>query len=267
MSQVVTREGIERLQAVLLQIPQAQIVTVHSFFPGTYERTVIIPPWTVLSGAAHKTAYRVRLEKGVIAVNTDQGIQVLEAPYEFDAPAGMQRIGRVFEHEVVWVDIYDNPDDCRDIAVLEERLYVVPDCGLGEHRRIEAQRQDYLTFVEQLGIPQERIDAMVATDDLIPMPPGFDVELRPSPIHGTGLFALRDFREGELICPGRIDGHRTAAGRFINHSPYPNATSVKTGDDISAVALRSIRKDEEILISYRTAVKVNFDWEIPCLLG
>jgi hypothetical protein len=35
---------------------------------------------------------------------------------------------------VVWVDIYDNPDDCKDIEVLEERLYVVPECGLLDNR-------------------------------------------------------------------------------------------------------------------------------------
>jgi hypothetical protein len=41
----------------------------------------------------------------------------------------------VFEDEVVWVDIYDNPDDCTDIPTLEDRLYVVPACGLGENRK------------------------------------------------------------------------------------------------------------------------------------
>jgi hypothetical protein len=58
----------------------------------------------------------------------------LTAPCEFNACASEQRVGRVFEDEVVWVDIYANPDDCKDIAVLEDRLYVVPECGLGENR-------------------------------------------------------------------------------------------------------------------------------------
>lgn len=131
------REMVVKMQDELLGMQQADIVTTHKFLPGVYERTITIPPWTVLTGAAHKTAYRVRLDRGVIAVNTDAGVRVLVAPVEFDVPAGFQRAGRVFDEEVVWTDIYSNPDDCRDIDVLEHRLYDVPACGLGEHRKLK----------------------------------------------------------------------------------------------------------------------------------
>jgi hypothetical protein len=46
----------------------------------------------------------------------------------------MQRAGRVFEDEVVWVDVYPNPDNLTDLAVLEDLLYVVPDIGLADSR-------------------------------------------------------------------------------------------------------------------------------------
>ncbi len=125
-----------KVQDRLLEMEQADIVTAHKFLPGIYERSITIPPWTVLTGAEHKTPYRVRLEKGVIAVNTDTGIKTLIAPCEFDADAGFQRIGRVFEEEVVWTDIYLNPDNCRDIDELERRLYLVPNNGLGDQRQL-----------------------------------------------------------------------------------------------------------------------------------
>jgi len=128
------RELVVRMQNELLKMEQANIVTTHKFLPGIYERTITIPPWTVLTGAAHKTAYRVRLEKGVIAVNTDDGVKVLVATAEFDVPAGFQRAGRVFDEEVIWTDIYANPDNCRDIDELEHRYYEVPECGMGENR-------------------------------------------------------------------------------------------------------------------------------------
>lgn len=131
---VVTQEKVVALQDELLKMSQADIVTQHKFYPGYYERTIIVPPWTVLTGAEHKTAYKVRLEKGTIAVNVDSEVRVLTAPVEFDAPAGVQRVGRVFDEEVIWTDIYENLDDCTDIEVLEDRLYVVPECGLGENR-------------------------------------------------------------------------------------------------------------------------------------
>jgi hypothetical protein len=130
----VTKEKIVALQDVLLEMPQADIVTTHTFKPQVYERMITVPKWTVLTGAAHKTPYKVRLEKGTIAVNVGAEVKVLTGPYEFDACAGEQRVGRVFDEEVVWVDIYDNPDNCTDISILEDRLYVVPECGLGENR-------------------------------------------------------------------------------------------------------------------------------------
>jgi hypothetical protein len=136
------RQEVVKLQNALLEMPQAKIVTLHKFLPGIYERTIIVPPFTVLTGAAHRTAYRVRLEAGVIAVNTDDGIKVLIAPCEFEAPAGFQRAGRVYEEKVVWTDIYENPDNCRNIDELEARLYEVPEFGLGDNRKGELKWLD-----------------------------------------------------------------------------------------------------------------------------
>ncbi len=145
-------EKVKALEIELLKMPQADIVTTHTFLPGVYERAITIPAWTVLTGAEHKTAYRVRLEKGTIAVNTDDGVKVFTAPCKFEANAGMRRAGRVFDEEVVWVDVYDNPDNCTDLAILEDRLYVVPEYGLADSRT-DAQKAQigYMLFLRQLG--------------------------------------------------------------------------------------------------------------------
>lgn len=258
----VMRQKVVALQDELLQMPQADIVTTHTFLPGVYERKITVPPWTVLTGAAHKTDYRVRLEKGTIAVNRDTKVVVLTAPCEFDAKAGEQRAGRVFEDEVVWVDVYDNADDCQDIPTLEDRLYVVPECGLGDTRRqlaIESAQTDYQLFLEQLGVDQPTMDAIVTIEsDLIDMPEGHDVELKASPVHGIGMFATRYFFAGEVICPGRLDGKRTPAGRYINHSQDANVTSYKFGNDLYVIALKDVGIGSELLINYRDAVSTNF---------
>jgi len=258
---------IDRLEEALLLRPQANIVTTHVFLPGIYERVIRIPPWTVLTGAAHRTDYRVRLERGKIAVTTEDGIRVLHAPATFEAPAGSRRVGRVLEEEVVWVDVYANSDDCMDLPTLEARLYVVPDIGLGETRRqarIERDRADYAAFLTEFGLDQITMDIIVNYDDLIPMPPQYAVELANSPLHGQGLFARAHFESGDEICPGRLAGHRTPAGRFINHSSEPNAKGVKRGDDIWAVALAPIELGAEILIDYREAMRLQ---EIACQAG
>lgn len=269
------RQKVVALQDALLEMPQTDIVTTHTFLPGVYERKITVPPWTVLTGAAHKTDYRVRLEKGTIAVNRETEVVVLTAPCEFDAKAGEQRAGRVFEDEVVWVDVYENPDDCQDLDVLEDRLYVVPECGLGDTRKrlaIESARADYQLFLEQLGVDQNTMDAVVTVEsDLVNMPEGHDVELKESPVHGVGMFATRHFFAGEVICPGRLDGKRTPAGRYINHSHDANVIPHKFGDDIYAIALKDIPVNGELFVDYRASMRVNFGLhlpgEIPCLDG
>jgi hypothetical protein len=269
----VTPDKVLALQKELLKLPQAQIVTEHIFTPGKYERKITIPAWTVLTGAEHKTPYHVRLEKGTIAVNTDDGVKVLTAPVDFPAKAGMQRAGRVFDDEVVWVDIYDNPDNCTDLSVLEDRLYVVPDYGLADSRTdVQRAQIDYGAFLHQIGMTQDEMDKIVQIEsDLVEMPDGVGVELRDSPIHGKGLFATRDFKSGEVVCPGRIEGKRTPGGRFINHSIDCNITPIKVGDDIYAVATRKIHVNDELLVDYRASMRVNFDLvlqgELPCLDG
>ena len=128
------KDRIKMVQDELLKMPQADIRTIHEFEPGEYHRTMIAPPSCMIVGAEHKTAYRVRLEKGTITVNIGNDVKTLTAPCEFDVPAGEQRVG--YSHdEVIWVDIYENPDNCTNIDVLEERLYVVPECGLYDYRK------------------------------------------------------------------------------------------------------------------------------------
>jgi len=251
---------VTALQNELLKMPQADIVTTHTFLLGIYERAITIPAWTVLTGAEHKTSYRVRLEKGTIAVNTDDGVKVFTAPCEFESKAGMQRAGRVFDEEVVWVDIYDNPDNCTDLAVLEDRLYVAPKCGLADSRTdVQKAQIDYGLFLHQLGITDADVAKIAQIEsDLIDMPEGFFVELKPSSIHGLGLFATKDFEAGDTVCPGRLDGKRTPGGRFINHSLNGNIRPELVGDNIFAVASRKITAGDELLVDYRASMRVNF---------
>jgi hypothetical protein len=137
------KEKVERLQNALLEMPQADIKFIHEFEHGKYIRTMIAPPWSVIVGAEHKTPYKIKLVKGTIAVNIGDEIKTLKAPLEFDAPAGIKRVGRIFEEEVIWIDIYENLDDCTDLDTVEERLFVIPECGLLSNRlALETKQKD-----------------------------------------------------------------------------------------------------------------------------
>jgi len=275
LSANIQKVQIEHLQDEILKMPQSDIVTEHLFTDGIYERVITIPAWTVLTGAAHKTDYKIRLEKGTIAVNVGSEVKILTAPCELNAKAGEQRVGRVFEEEVIWRDIYENPDNCQDLEIIENRLYVVPDCGLGENRvalQIKSAQNDYSLFLSQIGINQEEMDKIVTIEsDIIEMPESYAVELRKSKIHGLGMFALKDFEIDEVICAGRLNGKRTPAGRFINHSFESNILPQLVGNDIYAIATRKIYENEELLVDYRASMRVNFGinlmGELPCQDG
>lgn len=93
------------------------------------------------------------------------------------------------------------------------------------------------------------------------------VEARPSPVHGTGVFATAGIGEGELIGhyegdPATGDGtyvlwvedddggwegiEGTGVLRFLNHSRSPNVEF----DGPQLYALRDIAVDEELLFDY-----------------
>ena len=270
--QLSVKSQIENLQNELLKMPQSDIVTKHNFLPGLYERTIVIPPWTVLTGAEHKTGYKVRLEKGTIAVNVEDTVKILMAPMEFESKPGAQRVGRVFEEEVIWTDVYENPDNCQDLEILEERLFVVPECGLQDNRvkkELKEIQEDYKFFCKELGLNQQEIDKIVSiTSDLMDMPKEYFTETRFSKIHGKGLFATKSFKMWDVVCPCRLDGKRTPGGRYVNHSNKQNLMPIKIGDDIYAIACKDIYQNEELLLDYRSMVRINFGitlkGELPC---
>ena len=142
------QQKIDVLQEELLKMPQADIKTIHSFKGGKYFRKMIAPPNTVIVGAEHKCGYKVWLEKGTISVNLGNEIHTLTAPMEFDAPAGARRVGYVADEELVWVDEYDNPNGCTDIDEIEERIYVIPECGLLDKRLALANNSARLVLTE-----------------------------------------------------------------------------------------------------------------------
>jgi len=93
------------------------------------------------------------------------------------------------------------------------------------------------------------------------------VEIKESPIDGKGLFATRDYREGEVILPRmmtKMDGEfsltryeQSEESRFTNHADEANAEVVREeGDAVNLVAARDITKGEEITGNYDKTTSV-----------
>ena len=83
-------------------------------------------------------------------------------------------------------------------------------------------------------------------------------EIKPSPIHGQGVFATRDFKNGETIglllkhIPSNIyiQFKRTLLGRYVNHQPEANAELVKNGDDYYLVCIKEVPVNTELVTDY-----------------
>lgn len=120
-------------------------------------------------------------------------------------------------------------------------------------------QEDFLRFLAEYGFTEQQARAGAEqTGDMIPMPAGFDsIELGPSPIEGVGMFARVSAPAGAILAPARLNGCRTPAGRYVNHSPRANAIFHRIGENLYLIAAARIGKGEEVTVDYRQSLRVN----------
>ena len=261
----------DRVEAECLALPQADCPVVHHFGPGIYVREVLMPAGFVV-GHRQRTEHLNVMLTGVVDMIDDVGnLKRLVAPLIFTAPPG-RKVGFVLE-PVRWQNIYATSET--DIDTLEAMfldkspLWTESDKARHEwHSSLrQSDRDDFVSFLAEDGRTAEEVRATSIDDsDQIPMPdgsaPGFTV--RPSPIEGLGAFLTIPAAEGQTLAPARLNGKRTPAGRFVNHSGNPNARFVKAQNgDVYLVAKRAIAgcvggsQGEEITVDYRHSHEVS----------
>ena len=254
------------LEAGLLNIPQVGCDVIHRFGPGLYIREVFIPAGTFAIGHRQKTRHMNIMLKGRVTIVNDDGTTTeLVAPHMFVGEPG-RKCGYIHE-DMVWQNIYATTET--DVETLEKMFLDKSDCW-EEHNKVRLlqnnlDQKDFCVALEEFGLTEEiaRTQSEDARDQ-IPFPfGGYKVAVSDSPIEGKGLFATANIKPGEIIAPARIEGKRTPAGRFTNHSQNPNAKMVMTGQNIDLVASRSIggclggALGEEITIDYRQALSLS----------
>jgi hypothetical protein len=81
-----------------------------------------------------------------------------------------------------------------------------------------------------------------------------NIVVKKSDIEGLGLFSVKQLSSGDFIMKAVLDGKRTEAGRYSNHSLTPNARAVRNGDDFDLYATSDIGDNEEITTNYRNTL-------------
>ena len=74
-----SKEQIEKLQAEMVKMPQAELETEHYFSEGMYCRKLTRPAGTLIVGKVHKKPHFFLCAKGEIIAWTESGMRTLKA--------------------------------------------------------------------------------------------------------------------------------------------------------------------------------------------
>lgn len=87
-----TREQIDRLQAAMATMQQAELATDHYFSPGMYCRRVFRPAGTLIVGKVHKEPHFFMVALGEIIAWTDKGMREMKAGDVLECQPGTKRV-------------------------------------------------------------------------------------------------------------------------------------------------------------------------------
>jgi hypothetical protein len=196
----------------------------------------------------------------------DGPIHVVKAPHFYVAPPGRKMGLAIFD--TVWVNIFATEET--DVEKLEARLFQDSQAFLTLAEKIQLEREashaldreDFQFVLDEFGIAFEEARKLSEDEsDLVPMPEGWPIMIRPSAIEGKGVFIQTRARPGEVIAPTRINGKRTPVGRYANHSRRPNAKFVERAGDSYLMAIEIIAPfcsevvpGDEVVVDYRSVL-------------
>ena len=264
-----------QLEKPLLNLPQGDCPVYHHFGPGIYIREAHLPAGSLVVGHHHKHAHaNVMLQGEMLMLGDDGKTTHIKAPFFCVSPPG--RKAAFIIRDVIWQNIYAT--DERDVETLENQLLDKSQESLAHYENTHQQkiashdddRLDYQEFLSEYGLTEATARSISENpDDQIPMPDGYPkFSTRRSAIEGVGVFLTAPASINEIIAPARINGKRTPAGRFTNHSKNTNAVFVDFGDgDIFLVAKQFIPGcngggvGSEVTVDYRQAIKLLEEYE------
>lgn len=268
---LISPEKIDIVVDKMLNLPQAECPIKHYLGAGIYIREITIDAGVFSVGHYQNFEHMNQLVSGrVIMLENDGTTKEYAAPMTFTYREG-NKAGYIIE-KMVWQNIYPNPDNETDLEVLEDK-FVTKNKVWKEHAQIqndldhlkrEIDREDYQKMLIDLNVTHEQVlKESEVEDNCIPFSNDIHaVKVSKSNIQGKGLFAQSPIKALDIIAPARLNGKRTPAGRYTNHSLSPNARAVIVNNDVYLVANKDIEgchggdSGEEITLDYRQINKL-----------
>jgi len=261
---------VDYLKPILLELPQAHAPVYHRFGPGIYIRELHAAKDTLIVGHIQKQDHsNLLLQGSVLMINEDESTQLIEAPAFIVGKAGSRKVALVVEYMVLQ-NIYATEETNIDNL---EAMFLEPDDAKNvklkqmhedEVTNMQAVRNDYVQFLNQYNITEEEIQQYVQIDDVVDFPTPNTLRVADSAIEGKGLFTTAPINTGDFIALARVNGSRTPAGRYANHSPTPNCTMMLVPNgDMALVATQNIDGcvgglvGTELTVDYRQVMSIN----------
>jgi hypothetical protein len=119
LTTVSIRDKTFMAEAMLKQMPQAELKVKHHFSKGVYARELIIPADVTLVGEIHKFENLNILSQGSMLVSTEQGVIQVDAPFTVVSPPGTKRIAYTIT-ECVWTTIHGTEE--RDVELIKNHF-------------------------------------------------------------------------------------------------------------------------------------------------
>ena len=108
----------------------------HWFAPGLYAREILIPAGIALTTMIHASEHIAILSKGSMTIYTENGTELVEAPFTMITKIGTKRAILTLE-DVVFTTIHHNPDNETDIDTLVSMMTFTNEL---EYQRYEDKR-------------------------------------------------------------------------------------------------------------------------------
>lgn len=243
------------IAAGLVGLPQTECPVVHHFSDGVYIREMLIPAGTFIVGHAHKAGGINFMLQGSGVLFVDGVARKVDAPQMIHAGAGAKMMHALTD--VVWMNVFPNHDNIKDIDSLESRLVDKSDEFLAlqkEMLRVESDSHidDVASFS---GVDESIIDAL---NSMPVVKAEINAELHNSPISGRGAFAPFGMPAGSIVGMYCNEHGKSELASNVNHAKRPNCVLVTLGGVVYIETCKPVHgrlggmHGEELTIDYKT---------------